>query len=98
MRPIRAEHVPAAVQITSTFPTMHGAPVQVGYPEKLGIKNLQAPEYGDSVEIKEDEIPVFWACGVTPQLVALQAKIEIMITHATGHMFITDLLDSEIGR
>ncbi|GIO19838.1 DUF1445 domain-containing protein [Oceanobacillus oncorhynchi subsp. incaldanensis] len=98
MRPIRADHVPATVQITSAFPTMHGAPVQVGYPEKLGIKNLQAPEYGDPVEIKEDEIPVFWACGVTPQLVALQAKIEIMITHAPGHMFITDLLDSEIGR
>lgn len=95
MRPIRADNIPAAVQITSNFPDMHGAPVHVGYPEKLGIKNLDAPEYGDPVEIKEDEIPVFWACGVTPQLVALQANIDIMITHAPGHMFILDQLDSE---
>ncbi|HLR68365.1 MAG TPA: putative hydro-lyase [Virgibacillus sp.] len=96
MRPIRVDRVADAIRITANYPSMHGSPIQVGYPERLGIKNIKSPDYGDPVEIKEDEIPVFWACGVTPQFVAQQSKIEMMITHAPGHMFITNRLDSEI--
>ncbi len=97
MRPIPIEKVARAVQITSRFPSVHGAPIHIGDPAKIGIADLARPDYGDPVEIKEDETPVFWACGVTPQAVALKAKPSLMITHSPGHMFITDLLDEELA-
>src|SRR5262249_35550993 len=78
----------------SRYPTVHGAPVHVGDPEELGIGDLGAPDYGDRVEIRDGEIPVFWACGVTPQAVAAASRPELMITHAPGHMFVTDVPDA----
>ncbi len=97
MRPIPASKVVRAVQITSRFPGVHGAPVHLGDPERIGIADLSKPDYGDPVEIKDDEVPVFWACGVTPQAVALKSKPPLMITHSPGHMFITDLLDEDLS-
>lgn len=97
MRPIPRDKVVRAVQVTSRFPSVHGAPVHIGNPESIGIRALEKPDFGDPVQIKENEIPVFWACGVTPQAVALESKPEIMITHSPGHMFITDLRDEELG-
>jgi len=97
MRPIPIAKVTRAVQITSRFPGVHGAPVHIGAPERIGINDLAKPDYGDPVETKEDEVPVFWACGVTPQAVALRSKPPLMITHSPGHMFITDLLDEDLS-
>jgi len=96
MRPIPRDKVVKAVQITSRFPGVHGAPVQIGEPEIIGITDLSKPDYGDPVAIRENEIPVFWACGVTPQAVALESKPVQMITHSPGHMFITDILDEDL--
>jgi len=97
MRPIPHDKVVRAVQITSRFPAVHGAPVHIGDPEKIGIKDLSKPDYGDAVEVKDDEVPGFWACGVTPQAVALKSKPPLMITHSPGYMFITDLLDEDLS-
>jgi len=97
MRPIPASQVARAVQVTSRFPAAHGAPVHVGDPEAIGIEDLARPEYGDPVEVREGEVPVFWACGVTPQAVAVSARPPLMITHSPGHMFITDLRDSDLA-
>ena len=91
MRPIEQSQVPRVVEITSKYPDAHGAPVQLGRPEALGIRDVDNVDYGDAVTIHDGEIPVFWACGVTPQAVAVQARPELLITHAPGHMFITDL-------
>lgn len=97
MRPIPEKHVIRTVQITSRFPAVHGAPVHIGNPETIGIQNLDSPDFGDPVTIKEGEVPVFWACGVTPQAVAIQTKPDLMITHSPGHMFITDLRDEQFS-
>ena len=97
MRPIPLAKVVRSVQITSRFPMVHGAPVHIGDPERIGIADLARPDYGDPVEVKDDESPVFWACGVTPQAVALKSKPRLMITHSPGHMFITDLLDEDLS-
>jgi uncharacterized protein YcsI (UPF0317 family) len=94
MRPMTPEQAIRATQITSRYPTVHGAPVHVGDPEQLGIAHLATPDYGDPVEIRPGEIPVFWACGVTPQAVAAASRPELMITHAPGHMFVTDVPDA----
>ncbi|WJE16536.1 putative hydro-lyase [Halobacillus sp. ACCC02827] len=91
MRPMKQADAIRAVQVTSRFPNVHGAPVHIGDPGKIGIKDLISPDFGESVTIHRDEVPVFWACGVTPQAVAMQQKPDIMITHAPGHMFITDI-------
>jgi uncharacterized protein YcsI (UPF0317 family) len=96
MRPIPASLVTTAIAVTEAYPHMHGAPVHVGDPAALGISDLSAPDYGDSVPIADGEVPVFWACGVTPQAVALASDVPFMITHSPGHMFITDRLDAEI--
>ena len=95
MRPIPASLIPRAVEVTARYPLAHGAPVHVGDPQALGIGNLGDPSFGDPVSIRSGEIPVFWACGVTPQAVAMHAKPELMITHMPGHMFISDLLDED---
>ncbi|ADG92949.1 protein of unknown function DUF1445 [Arcobacter nitrofigilis DSM 7299] len=95
MRPIKKDRVSEACVITSHFPNMHGGPIQVGYPEMIGIEDITKPDYGDSIEIKEDEIPVFWPCGVTPENVLKNVKLPFAITHSPGHMFISDRKDSE---
>ncbi len=97
MRPMTEKEAIRAVQVTSRFPSVHGAPVHIGNPEAIGINNIHQPDFGDAVTIKDGEVPVFWACGVTPQAVAMHVKPEIMITHAPGHMFITDLKNEEFS-
>ncbi|GLB60669.1 putative hydro-lyase [Cytobacillus sp. NCCP-133] len=97
MRPMSEKDAIRAVQVTSRFPSVHGAPVHIGNPETIGINNINQPDFGDSVTIKEGEVPVFWACGVTPQAVAMHVKPEIMITHSPGHMFITDLKSEDFA-
>ncbi len=97
MRPLRASAVIRAVQVTSRFPTVHGAPVHIGDPSLIGITDLSRPDYGDAVEVLPDEMPVFWACGVTPQAAIEQARPEFCITHAPGAMLITDLLNHQIA-
>lgn len=95
MRPYRPDEVPLAVAVSGRYPMMHGAPVHVGDPDALGVRDLNEPEFGESIEIGDDEIPLFWGCGVTPQAVAMKASPSLMITHSPGHMFITDRLDAE---
>ena len=91
MRPIPRRNVDRVIELTRPLDLAHGEPVQIGTPEELGIRDLDTPDYGDRVQIKEGEIPVFWACGVTAQAVAKSNRISLMVTHAPGHMFITDL-------
>ena len=97
MRPVPRDMVVRAVQVTSRFPSAHGAPVHIGDPLAIGIEDLSKPDYGDPVTIEEGEVPVFWACGVTPQAVAIESKPSLMITHSPGHMFITDLRDEDLA-
>ena len=97
MRPIPQNQVVRTVQITSRFPAVHGAPVHVGDPLELGIRDIAQPDFGDAVPVKTGEVPVFWACGVTPQAVMMQAKPELAITHAPGYMFLTDQRESELA-
>jgi uncharacterized protein YcsI (UPF0317 family) len=97
MRPIPAALVSRAVQISGRYPGVHGSPVHVGNPADIGIRDLGKPDFGDAVTIRPGEVPVFWACGVTPQAVAMQAKPALMLTHAPGHMFITDLRNEELA-
>jgi uncharacterized protein YcsI (UPF0317 family) len=94
-RPYRPDEVPLAVAVSGRYPMMHGAPVHVGDPEALGVRDLAEPEFGDPISIGEDQIPIFWGCGVTPQAVAMKASPSLMIAHSPGHMFITDRLDAE---
>lgn len=95
MRPFKATDAIRAVQITSRFPGVHGAPVHIGDPALIGIHDLSRPDFGDAVTVADDELPVFWACGVTPQVALLQARPTLCITHAPGHMLITDLKNSD---
>lgn len=97
MRPMKASDAIRAIQITSRMPFVHGAPIHIGDPKEIGIKDLSKPDFGDPSKIKEGEIPVFWACGVTPQAIAMEAKPDLMITHVPGHMFITDILNSKLA-
>jgi uncharacterized protein YcsI (UPF0317 family) len=94
MRPIPADKVAEAVQISGRFPSVHGAPVHIGDPAGLGITDLGTPDFGDPVEIRAGEVPVFWACGVTPQAAIMASRPPFAITHAPGHMFITDVPDA----
>ena len=91
MRPIKARDVARVVQISARMPIAHGVPVHVGHPSALGVADLSRPDYGDPVPIADDEVPVFWACGVTPQWVAQRSRLPLCITHAPGKMFVTDL-------
>ncbi|QNE89054.1 putative hydro-lyase [Corynebacterium incognita] len=95
MRPIRADRVADAVRISSRYPAVHGAPLHVGDPEAIGITDLSRPDFGDAVEIPEGTIPVFWACGVTPQAVVMNSRPSLALTHAPGKMLITDARDAE---
>jgi uncharacterized protein YcsI (UPF0317 family) len=95
MRPMRPADAIRAIQITSRFPAVHGAPVHIGLPESIGIADLDRPDYGDPVEVMADELPVFWACGVTPQSVIAATKPEFAITHSPGCMLVTDRRNTE---
>jgi len=97
MRPVARGDVPRVVQITARYPLAHGAPVHVGDPQAIGIADLDRPDFGEAVTMRGGEVPVFWACGVTPQVVAQQARPETMITHAPGHMFVADLRDEDLA-
>ncbi|MGE8682385.1 MAG: putative hydro-lyase [Achromobacter marplatensis] len=97
MRPLKAADAIRAIQVTSRFPSVHGAPVHIGDPALIGIADINQPDYGDAVEIREGELPVFWACGVTPQSVVAAARPEFCITHAPGHMLVTDLINSRMA-
>jgi uncharacterized protein YcsI (UPF0317 family) len=90
MRPFPLDAVPLAVEISARFPAMHGAPVHIGDPAEIGIRDLATPDFGDAVRVGADEVPIFWACGVTPQAVAIEARPSLAIFHAPGHMFVTD--------
>ncbi|MBQ0084284.1 MAG: putative hydro-lyase [Clostridiales bacterium] len=97
MRPMTPENAQKAYDITVKMPNVHGAPVHIGDPEKLGIKDIMKPDYGDAVDIYENEVTVFWPCGVTPQAAVENAKPPIVITHSPGHMFITDIKNCELN-
>jgi len=94
MRAIPPALVADAVRVTSRYPAVHGAPVHVGDPSALGITDLAAPDFGDPPVIEEGDVPVFWACGVTPQAVVMESRPELAIAHAPGHMLVTDARDS----
>ena len=97
MRPMTPEQARRAYEITAAMPNVHGAPVQICHPEAIGVADVMKPDYGDPVEIREGEIPVFWPCGVTPQAAVENAKPPIVITHAPGHMFITDIRNADLN-
>ena len=96
MRPLTPAQAVRAVEVCSRFPRAHGAPVHLGDPAAIGIRDLARPDFGDPVEIRPGEIPVFWACGVTPQAVAMEVRPPLLLTHKPGHMFVTDLRDAEL--
>ncbi len=98
MRPLTPAQTVAAVRICARFPRAHGTPLHFGDPEAIGIRDLSRPDFGDPVEIRAGEVPVFWACGVTPQAVAMEVRPPLLITHKPGHMFVTDLCDWELER
>ena len=95
MRAIPKDKVVRAVQVTSRFPSVHGSPIHVGDPSSIGISDINTPDFGDPTEFHDEDVPVFWACGVTPQSVAMNSKPDIMVTHAPGHMFLTDMKDED---
>jgi uncharacterized protein YcsI (UPF0317 family) len=96
MRPMTPAQAIRAVQVCSRFPRAHGTPVHVGDPGAIGIRDLGRPDFGDSVEVRSGEVPVFWACGVTPQAVVTQVRLTWCITHKPGHMFVTDWHDTDL--
>lgn len=96
MRPMRPEEAVRAVQVTTRFHLTHGAPIHLGSPEEIGIEDLSRPDFGDPVSIGPGEIPVFWACGVTAILAATSIPLPLVITHAPGHMFVSDLRDEDL--
>lgn len=93
LEPMPIDKAIRATQVTSRFPLAHGAPIHFGDPSLIGIQDIQRPDWGTSPPMKPGDIPVFWACGITPQAVALEARVEIMISHTPAHMFITDIRD-----
>ena len=97
MRPMKPADAIRAVQITSRFPSVHGAPVHLGLPEAIGISDISKPDYGDAVPVRAGELPVFWACGVTPQAAIAQVKPAFCITHAPGMMLMTDLKNTKLA-
>jgi uncharacterized protein YcsI (UPF0317 family) len=97
MRPFKPADAIRAIQITSRFPAVHGAPVHIGLPQMIGIDDLEKPDYGDPVPIGSGELPVFWACGVTPQAIIATVRPEFCLTHAPGSMLVTDLRNSRLA-
>lgn len=97
MRPMKPKDAIRAIQICTRFPSVHGAPLHFGNPEDIGISNINAPDFGDAVTINDGEVPVFWACGVTPQVAIEQARPPFCITHSPGHMLVTDIPNSHLA-
>ncbi|GAA3051895.1 hypothetical protein GCM10017562_14290 [Streptomyces roseofulvus] len=97
MRPVPARLVPVARRIGGLLPAVHGAPVHAGDPAALGIRDLDRPDFGDPVVAEPGDLPVFWACGVTPQTAVTASRPPFAITHAPGRMFVTDVRDEEYG-
>jgi len=95
MRPIASEKVQLAVEITGKYPGVHGAPIHIGNPGSIGIRQIDKPDYGECVQLTAGETPVFWACGVTPQNVVRKARLPFAISHAPGYMFVSDIKNSE---
>jgi uncharacterized protein YcsI (UPF0317 family) len=96
MRPMTPAQAVIATRVCARFPRAHGTPVHFGDPAAIGIADISCPDFGDPVEVRRGEVPVFWACGVTPQAVAMQVRPPIMLTHKPGHMFVTDLRDADL--
>lgn len=96
MRPLTPAQAVTATRVCSRFPRAHGTPIHLGDPAGIGIADINRPDFGDAVEILSGEVPVFWACGVTPQAVVMEAKPPLVLTHAPGHMFLTDLRDADL--
>jgi uncharacterized protein YcsI (UPF0317 family) len=96
MRPMTPAQAVTATCICARFPRAHGAPVHFGDPTTIGIRDLGRPDFGDPVEVRPGEVPVFWACGVTPQAAAMEARPPLLLTHSPGHMFVTDLRDAQL--
>lgn len=97
MRPMTPEHARLAYEITAKMPNVHGAPLHIGNPAEIGIRDVMQPDYGDAVDIYEGEVPVFWPCGVTPQAAVEHARPPLAISHAPGYMFITDIENSALN-
>jgi len=97
MRPFRPADAILAIEITSRYPRVHGSPIHIGFPELIGIENLARPWAGDPTEVRADELPLFWACGITPQSVILDARPSLCITHSPGHMLVTDLKNASLA-
>ncbi len=97
MRPFAPADAIRAVQVTSRFPAVHGAPVHLGFPEAIGIADLMRPDWGDPPDMEPGQLPVFWACGVTPQAAIEAARPSICITHKPGAMLITDKRNSALA-
>lgn len=97
MRPMKPKDAIRAIQICTRFPSVHGAPLHFGDPAAIGIADINSPDFGDAVTIKEGEVPVFWACGVTPQVAIEKARPPICITHSPGHMLVTDVPNSRLA-
>ncbi len=97
MRPMLPADAIRAIQICTRFPAVHGAPIHFGDPDFIGIRDIDHPEFGDAVTIRENEVPVFWACGVTPQVAVEQAKPPFCITHSPGCMLVTDMPNSQLA-
>jgi len=98
LRPIPQAQLDQVIAVTRRYPATHGAPVHVGDPAKIGVHDTKAVDWGEPPEIGPDDVPVFWGCGVTPQAIAMAARLPFMITHATGHMFLTDLTMKDIAQ
>jgi uncharacterized protein YcsI (UPF0317 family) len=98
MRPLNSKDTIRSIEISSRFPAVHGAPIHLGNPKEIGIKDLMKPDYGDPPRtLKKDEMPVFWACGVTPQSILEKSKPDFCITHSPGKMLITDKLNKDLA-
>ncbi|EQC27830.1 hypothetical protein SDRG_14414 [Saprolegnia diclina VS20] len=97
MRPYKPADAIKAAMITGRYPNVHGSPVHMGSPADIGIADVNKPDYGDAVTIRDGEVPVFWACGVTPQAVLLASRPAFAITHAPGHMFVTDVPNESLA-
>ncbi|MFQ5413328.1 MAG: putative hydro-lyase [Phycisphaerae bacterium] len=96
MRPMTARQAETAHGVTAAYPRVHGAPLHVGAPDAIGIADISRPDFGDAVTVHDDELPVFWACGVTPMEAIVHARPAIAITHDPGHMFVTDVRDDAL--
>ena len=96
MRPLPYDQIVKAVLVTGAMPKVHGAPVHIGDPSVIGIRDLDRPDFGDRVDIRPGEVPVFWPCGVTPQAAVMASKPAFAITHAPGHMLVTDVKNIDL--